>query len=196
LETPLACGSCSTLFPCDDNLAPYAVFGLGAQYPADQRELRRRLLRFSRWTHPDFFVTAPPVARALAERNNAILNHAHAVLSDDVRHAEYWVRTLGGPNESSERAMPPEFLLEVLEWNETLEGARESKDIGALTALQKTLTDHRARALEHISKSLRDLSAPQAGDLREVRREINAIHYMDRALSEVDRRLAIDAHQG
>src|SRR6187399_144814 len=157
LEAPLACSACGTLLAAPDDASPFAIFGLPVAYALDHADLRRRLLRFSRLTHPDFFATQDAASRALAERNTALLNRAHAVLSDDVERAEWIVDAAAGLAIEKERAMPPEFLLEVLEWNEALEEFRAQSgesDRGRIDELKRALTARRAESLERIARGL------------------------------------------
>jgi len=188
LETPLGCSACGALAVLADDPGPFAVLGIDPAYAIDPQELRRRLVRFSRMTHPDFFATADEEQRLRAERATALLNEAYATLSDDVARADHLVETLGGPDENVERAMPQEFLMEVLEWNETLEEAREPEAVPdtKLEALQRDLQDRRARTLAEIARRLTPLPAHGSPALRDVRRELNAVRYVDRALRQIE----------
>jgi molecular chaperone HscB len=125
LETLLGCAACGAPLATADDVTPFAAFGLEPAAAIDARELKQRLLRFSRIVHPDFHCS-DPARRALAERSTAALNDAYAVLSDDAARYDWLVRHLGGPDQDTERQMPQAFLMEVMEWNEALEEAREA----------------------------------------------------------------------
>jgi molecular chaperone HscB len=189
LETPLVCLSCRQLVPLDRSPNPYAAFGLEPVYAVDQAALRKKQLQLSRLVHPDFFGGADPELRRLAEDNTAELNHAYELLSDDALRADWLVRALGGPGQDDERQMPQEFLMEVLEWNEALEEARPS---GAhsdkrkqLIPLRGELRERRAALLEEIASGLTPLPEQGAPALRSVRKKLNAVRYIDRALKEI-----------
>lgn len=188
LETPLACGACGALIEQEGDADPFATFGLARGWQVDQADLQKRLRRFSRLVHPDFYAAAGDAARELAERASALLNEAHDVLSDDFRRADWLVRAQGGPSESDERQMPQAFLMEVLEWNETLDAARDSEPgsdaRAALERLGPTLQSERADAMERVGGLLTPLPAAGADDLASLRRELNAVRYLDRALRE------------
>ncbi|MEZ6015826.1 MAG: iron-sulfur cluster co-chaperone HscB C-terminal domain-containing protein [Planctomycetota bacterium] len=186
LETPLACGDCGTMMTPSTEVSPFSVIGLDVAYDIDQKELAQRVRKVARLVHPDFFAAAGPTMRALAEAHGARLNEAHEVLRDDVRRADWIVRSLGGPSEEQERQMPQEFLMEVLEWNEVLdEGASAppgSTERLALTPLEAELAGQRAQALREVTAALTPLPSPGAPALVDVRRTLNAIRYLDRAL--------------
>lgn len=191
LETPLGCLACGAVFPLGGDvgaLDPFAILGLVPAYAIDLQELRRRLLKYSRLTHPDFFATAGQSEKENAERATAVLNAAFALLSDDAARADQIVRSLGGPDENTERAMPKEFLMEVLEWNEFLEEARraESTPAEGAAALRRDLEARREQALATVAKLLEPLPARGSESLREARRALNVVRYVDRALSELE----------
>ena len=189
LETPLVCTSCETLLPTSAAISPFAVFGLPPSWVVVSDDLERRLLKYSRLMHPDFFVTAAPEQRELAESGSAELNSAHEVLSDPLARGEWLVRHLGGPSEAEERQMPQAFLVEVLDWNETLEdaagAAAGSPEWQALEELEGTLRARREGLFETIRGLLQPLPAEGAEALVEVRRSLNAARYVDKSLAEL-----------
>jgi molecular chaperone HscB len=188
LETLLGCAACGAPLATADDVTPFAAFGLEPAAAIDARELKQRLLRFSRIVHPDFH-GSDPARRALAERSTAALNDAYAVLSDDAARYDWLVRHLGGPDQDTERQMPQAFLMEVMEWNEALEEAREAPPDaplpGALEALAGTWRSERARALDEVAGALTPLPERAAEALTRARRKLNAVRYLDRALTEL-----------
>jgi molecular chaperone HscB len=191
LETPIGCLACGAILPLGDEserLDPFEVFGWKPTFAVDAQELRKRLLRFSRLVHPDFFATAGADEKRRAEKASALLNAAHAILSDDVSRADHLVRMLGGPDENAQREMPKEFLMQVLEWNETLEEARAGSGVPAerLDALRSELEARRKEALDAVAKLLTPLPAPGDSTLVQMRKELNSVRYVDRALGELE----------
>jgi molecular chaperone HscB len=183
LACPLVCEACGALQDPARPLDPFRLFGLEPRFELDAEALRKRLLKLSRRLHPDFF-GADPEARALAERNSAELNDAFARLSNDYTRADHLVAARGGPGSDAERQMPQAFLMEVMEWNETLEEAREAPTeatAAKVDALGHELTDARAQAMGAAGRLL------DAGDdPAEVRRQLNAVRYVDRALEQIE----------
>ncbi|MEM7311102.1 MAG: Fe-S protein assembly co-chaperone HscB [Planctomycetota bacterium] len=186
LESSLVCEACGALQSVDGPVDPWSAFGLVLGFAVDAAALKKRLLSLQRRMHPDFFGAAADDVRELADRNTAELNGAHKVLADAVRRANHLLERLGGPNEEAERQMPQAFLLEVLEWNETLEEADSaapgSPERAALDELERTLTDQRAEAVEHVGAMLTPLPDAGAAILTDVRKELNAVRYFDRTL--------------
>ena len=183
LETPLACGACGVLIQTGEDLGPFEVLGLEPSYTLDGADLRARLRRFTRLVHPDFFALEGPELLARAERNNALLNDAFEVLSDDVRRADRLVADLGGPSEKDLGSMPQAFLMEVMEWNETLEEAAAGSE--ELARLGEELSDQQRLLAEAIAAALTPLPKRGAPALDGVRQNLNARRYVDRALGRI-----------
>lgn len=186
LDTPLCCTSCGALFAVASELDPFDLLGLPRELRVDAGLLKRRLRTLTRHMHPDFFGTASDEQRTLAERNTAVLNEAHDELSCDLRRADGLVRRLGGPDEATERQMPQEFLMEVLEWNESLEEEHSPERAGSgLDALEAELRARHDATLAQVSALLTPLPEPGAASLTEVRRLLNALRYLQKTLSEI-----------
>lgn len=190
LETPLVCGACGTLFAPEPEPTPFECLGLAATFDVDAALLRRRLLRASRLVHPDFHGASGEEARAAAERATASLNRAHALVADPAARADWLVRSLGGPAENEQRQMPQAFLMEVMEWNETLEAARESAPGSAaragLPALEASLREQRESVLAELHRLLVPLPARGAPALAQARAQLNALRYLANSLTQIE----------
>jgi len=200
LASPLACGGCETLFAVSGELSPFDVFGILPAARLDRSALRKRLLELQRLMHPDFHGQAGEALQGIAEHNTAELNAAFELLRDEAKRASYLVEMLGGPSESAERQMPQAFLMEVMDWNETLEElkeqiAAEPAEVAAQTTeFRAELNLERARLIESVLDSLEaQVAAPNTAALAPIRQELNAVRYIDRAQDEANQiRLAAE----
>ena len=190
LETPLGCGACGALFSPESTLTPFEVLGLEPGYELGAAELKKRLLRVSRVVHPDYFGSADAATRERAERASALVNEAHATLASDRARADWLVRWLGGPAESEKREMPTRFLLDVLEWNETLELARGaspgSAERAALVELRRVLRAQTDEVLATLAARLSPVPERASARLAEARADLNALRYLDNTLAQID----------
>lgn len=168
---------------------PFALFGLEPAFELEAAALKKRLLRFSRLVHPDFFASAGGLELARAEAASAALNGAYEILADDAARADWLVRHFGGPDEQAERAMPKAFLMEVLDWNETLEAARASSphtpERIAVQQLAADLKKRRQDLFASIARRLGVAGAPERAQLALARQELNAARYLDKTLAEI-----------
>lgn len=183
----VVCAACGALLEPDER-DPFRAFGLERAFELDAKALRRSLMKMQRATHPDFFAVQGDAAREAAERATSTLNAAFEVLEDPLRRADWLVVAQGGPTRDQDREMPQAFLMEVLEWNEVLEEARDAaaRDEAALAELESNLRTARAETVDDVAVGLTPL--PPTGDARlaQVRRHLNALRYVDRALGEID----------
>ena len=189
LRSPLVCETCGALLRPAVAPTPFETLGLETAFALDPAALRARVLALSRRMHPDYFSTAAPEERELAERNTAELNSAQRVLGDELRRADWLVKHLEGPDENQERSLPAPFLQEVLEWNETIEAARTGEAgpdaWAAVEALGRTLAAERASLMAEAGALLTPLPPSRSPVLAEVRKRLNAVRYVDRALREI-----------
>ena len=189
LETPLGCGSCAIPLATEAQLDPFAVFGLTPSQELEVSELERRHLQISRWIHPDYFAASPEL-RLLAEKNTGLLNGALESLGDPIRRADHLVRSLNGPTDSEVKEMPQAFLMEVLDWNEALEEARDAAPGSAERArafkLLPDLEERKSAGMSAIQELLQPLPGEGGAALTSARQELNAIRYLDRALNELE----------
>lgn len=193
LASPLACGACETIFSVQGKLSPFDVFGLAPSARLDQSTLRKRLLQLQRLMHPDFHGQAGEALQGIAEHNTAELNAAFELLRDEAKRASYLVESLGGPSESAERQMPKAFLMEVMDWNETLESLKGELETAPAEVTTKLgdfcaiLNLERARLIESILDAVEAaLEADKQTDLAALRQELNAVRYIDRAQGEAN----------
>lgn len=189
LETVLACSKCNALLDSDQPLDPFSILGLAPGWNLDLKDLQRRLVRFSRLVHPDFFASEAASIRDLAGAHSARLNEAYAQLRDPARRADWLVSHCGGPAADQERSMPQAFLLQVLEWNESLESLRElsaSQRAEPWNTLQSQLSQQRSAILLRLGQLLEPLPNPGHDNFTQARRELNSLAYVERALAELE----------
>jgi molecular chaperone HscB len=190
LETPLGCARCGGVFTPEPAPSPFEALGLAVTFEVDPKELRRRLLRASRVVHPDYHGSSTPEVRARAERASALLNEAHELLADPARRADWIVRSLGGPTESEQREMPRAFLMEVLEWNEALEAARDAQPgspaRAALATLEADLRSQKLAVLTALARLFTPLPERGSKSLSEARAQLNALRYLETTLTQIE----------
>lgn len=191
LASPLACGGCESIFAATSILSPFEIFGMPISARIDRSLLRKTLLKLQRLLHPDFHGSAGEAMVGIAEHNTAEVNAAFELLRDAAKRASWIVEHLGGPSESSERQMPQPFLMEVMEWNETMEELKEADDADQTKAgideLKAELNTQRAELIENtLDNSEAQLNqVAGATDLASIRKDLNAVRYIDRALSAI-----------
>ena len=130
----------------------FELFNLPVQFPIDRQVLDKAYKDIQNLVHPDRFVTATEAEKRTAIQWAAMANDAYHTLRNPIRRAAYLCE-LNGYNLNAEThvSMDPEFLMQQIEWRESLENAREGKDIVQLEKLddeQRALRDEQMEILQ------------------------------------------------
>ena len=98
-------------------------FELRPGFFPDQGLLKKKYYALSRQYHPDFYVQQGEIARLEAEEKLQEINKAYATLSNPVKTIAYLLRETIGLPEDEKIALPPHFLMEMMELNEAMQEA-------------------------------------------------------------------------
>jgi molecular chaperone HscB len=115
----------------------FSVFGLAPRFAIDLDALESAWRAIQAAVHPDRFASGTDTQRRLALQWSMQINEAHDTLKDPIRRASYLCH-LNGVEVDPERntAMPADFLIQQMEWRESLEDALSAKDVRALMQLE------------------------------------------------------------
>ena len=195
------CGACKALLPPDDGADHFAVLGLPRGYALDFPAAEVAYQKLSRQLHPDRFATADPRARRASLGHTVQLNEAWRTLKDPVRRAEYLLELAGvdvasddqkagpgGERGTRKVAVPPAFLLEVLELHDDLGNARRAGDAVKVAFMTDEMRGRAGEAMKTIAAALDTGStrAPEQSRLEEAARALIALRYYRRFLDEAD----------
>ncbi len=178
--TPLACGSCGLLSEADAKPDPFQLFGFAPTWTVCPAQLRKRLLRITRLTHPDLHAENDPKQALLAERHTAQLNEAYSLLLDDIARTEWLIGHLGGPPAS--KGVPQDLLMEVMEWNETLDDVQSGTSPDALAPLIEELQTRKHLVLQDMRGHLDPLPESGSPTLQTLRERLDVLRYLHRIL--------------
>ena len=155
----------------------FTVLGLQPAYDIDLDDLEIRHLKASRETHPDVLVAAGEETNGHAVDESAKVNEAYAVLSDPFRRGDHLLTLLGAPTASQERAMPPEFLEEVLSLRMDIEEADSETEFENLAGLIRERIDAASADFLAVVTPLLG-GATDDVQLVEARRKLNVVKYL------------------
>jgi molecular chaperone HscB len=195
------CGACQALLPPAEGTDHFAVLGVPRRYGIDLAEAEGAYQKLSRRLHPDRFATADPRARRASLAHTVQLNQAWRTLKDPVRRAEYLLElagvdvagddqkpSAGAQRETRKVAVPPAFLMEILELHDDFGEARRGGDAAKVAALTEEMRGRAAEAMKTISAALDtgSTAAPEAARLDEAARALIALRYYRRFLDEAE----------
>jgi molecular chaperone HscB len=117
------------------NDTDFQLFAVPATFAQERAALDARWKELQREAHPDRFAAQGAAAQRVAMQWSVRINEAYQRLKDPVRRASYICELHDAPlNAENNTAMPPEFLMQQMEWREALD---EVEDHAALDKLQK-----------------------------------------------------------
>ncbi|MDP2231209.1 Fe-S protein assembly co-chaperone HscB [Methylotenera sp.] len=114
----------------------FELFDLHPIFNVEPEILESNYRKIQSEAHPDRFVTAPAAEKLKSMQLATLANEAYLTLKNPANRAKYLLE-LQGITAISETntAMPAEFLMQQMEWRETLEDATTAKNIESLENL-------------------------------------------------------------
>lgn len=159
----------------------FQLFGLPETFVQDARAVDARWKELQREAHPDRFAAQGPAAQRIAMQWSVRINEAYKRLKDPLRRAAYLCELRGAAVDAENNtAMPPEFLMEQMQWREELEEARNGED---LDRLEKELHGARREVLGEVERLL-----DRDNDPRAAAQQVRALMFIERFGHDVQAR--------
>ena len=135
---------------------PFELFNLPVQFDIDSDQLSERYLALQKSLHPDNFSASSSTEQRLAMQKSAEVNDALHILKDPILRAESIIQIHTGENrdieQKSQRDMA--FLMQQLEWRETLENIESAKNETKLTAFTQEIELEQKKIIEQLTNLL------------------------------------------
>lgn len=118
----------------------FELFGLSPKFNIELATLESNFRKIQSESHPDRFVSASSAEKLQSMQLATHANEAYQILKNPANRAKYLLE-LQGIEAISETntAMPLDFLMQQMEWRESLEDAKAAKDINALENLLREM---------------------------------------------------------
>ena len=165
----------------------FTLFGLPARQALDRALLDGRRRELQAHVHPDRFAADGAVAQRVAMQWAVRVNEAWQRLKDPLTRAAYLCE-LRGVRIDAERntAMPPEFLMQQMQWREALEAA---SDLAAVERLDADVARDEKHAFERLTALL-----DESGDIVAAAAQVRALMFVARFREDIARRLEALEH--
>ena len=119
----------------------FTLFQLEPQFDIDTDSLEQNYRTLAARFHPDRFASASAFDQKQAVMMSSTINDAYRTLKNPTDRAAYLLRQQGIDADAPEHtSFAPEFLMQQMEWRETLAEARGGQDQTALPALDKEIS--------------------------------------------------------
>jgi molecular chaperone HscB len=160
----------------------FELFGLQPSFALDREALERAYREIQSRVHPDRFAHAGAAERRASLQWTTRVNEAYQALKNPVARASH-ILALHDVDVAFETntSMPADFLMQQMELREALEQATESRNAGALEALQGRINADKRSLEERLGERI-DHKKDYAG-AADLVRELQFLHKLE---SEID----------
>jgi molecular chaperone HscB len=156
----------------------FQLLGMDARFAIDAAALDAAYRALQAQVHPDRFAAAADADKRVAMQWSLRANEAYKTLRDPLKRAAYLCELNGAAIHAHDNtAMPAEFLMQQMQWRESLEEAHTEAEIAALDS--QVLAARRS-ALARL-QTLLDGECNYAAAAQEVR----ALMFIDKFADEV-----------
>ena len=159
----------------------FELFGVPQRFAQDRAALDARWKELQREAHPDKFAAQGAAAQRVAMQWSVRINEAYQRLKDPMRRAAYLCELHGAPIQAEDNtAMPASFLMQQLEWRESLD---EAHTVAELDALDDGVQQAQSQALA-LCGQLTD----QQRDYASAAKQVRALMFIARFADDIERR--------
>jgi molecular chaperone HscB len=117
----------------------FELFDMPVQFNPDPQLLRKKFFELSALTHPDRFANASPEEQERSLEDSAMVNKAYKTLTNEDETMKYILQEKEVLVTDEKYALPPEFLMEMMDLNDELPEAMEdeAKKAGLMKNLKR-----------------------------------------------------------
>jgi molecular chaperone HscB len=160
----------------------FELFGVPRRFAQDRAQLDTRWRALQAEVHPDRFAVERQAAQRVAMQWAVRVNEAYQRLKDPLKRAAYLCELLGAPVDAENNtAMPTAFLMQQMEWRETLDDALTAEQVEALA---EEVAARRQSALDALRVTLDEHRDAQAAA-----QQVRALMFVERFAEDIERRL-------
>ena len=114
----------------------FTLFQLEPAFDIDAESLEQTYRALAARFHPDKFASSSAFEQKQAVMMSSTINDAYRTLKNPIDRAAYLLKTLGIDADAPEHtSFAPDFLMQQMEWRETLMEARAESDLKTLENL-------------------------------------------------------------
>ena len=155
----------------------FTLFQLPTSYTLDLATLEQNYRTLAAQFHPDKYTTANPFEQKQALMMSATINQAYTTLKSPIDRAAYLLQQHNiNPDDPHNTQIDPEFLMQQMQWRETLAEAQAEQDHAALQDLQHEIAQAQTQLYQQLEHAFAQADYPAASDLVRQGRFLNKLH--------------------
>lgn len=160
----------------------FALFGLTPAFRIDTLSLDKRFREIQARVHPDRFAHAGESERRVSLQWATRVNEAYQTLKNPLARAQYLLDLAGKSiDKENNTSMPPEFLMEQMEWREAVAEARQAQEYGELEQLHYRVRQRMNKRYEQLAELLDDQR-----DYALAADRVRRLMFLEKLLAEID----------
>ena len=159
----------------------FELFSLPQSYALDRNKLDSAYRELQSAVHPDRFAARPEAEQRVAMQWATQANEAYQTLKHPVNRGVYLLHLQGvDALDANNTRMAPAFLMQQIEWRETIEAARTEKDVSVLDTLMNDLRSVHRRIESQLTEQI-----DTTHDLAAASEAVRQLRFMDKLIAEV-----------
>lgn len=144
----------------------FSLFGLTPQFELDISSLESQHRTLTARFHPDRFASASAFEQKQAVMMSAAINEAYRILRSPIDRAAYLLELQGIHADAPEHtSFAPEFLMQQMQWRETLMDAKMEKNSNTLNDLATEIQQEHQQLLQDLNQAFIQQNTELAADL-------------------------------
>jgi molecular chaperone HscB len=160
----------------------FELFGLPTAFELDRSQIDLQWKSLQREAHPDRFASEGAAAQRIAMQWSVRINEAYNRLKDPLKRAAYLCELNGAAvNAENNTNMPSAFLMQQMEWRESLDDTVSAEGLEALAGVVAA----EQRQVQQTLAQLLDVTKDPAQAVGQVR----ALMFIERFTQEVNAKL-------
>jgi molecular chaperone HscB len=162
----------------------FELFGLPVSFEIDRASLTERYRDLQRTVHPDKYANATDRERRLSVQQASLINEAFETLKSPLGRARYLLELHGlAVNDESNTVMDPVFLMQQMEWRESLEDIAANKDFDGLAAFIDDVSQQRKGLVNELKTFFADVDEEA---LKQAHSLTLQMQFLDKLITEAE----------
>ncbi|MFH6975180.1 Fe-S protein assembly co-chaperone HscB [Neisseria sp. 23W00296] len=158
----------------------FDLFQLPEGFALDEAELETRYRALAARFHPDRYAAASAFEQKQAVMMSATVNEAYRTLKNPTDRAAYLLKEQGIDADAPEHtSFAPEFLMQQMEWRETLMEAQMENEAAALKNLENEIAAEAEKLFAELHQAFADKRHDEAAQL------VRQGRFFDKLLREI-----------
>ena len=137
----------------------FELYGISESFDIDQALVKRKFYELSKLYHPDFYINEPEEKQREILELSTLNNKAYQVLSDPGKRMAYILDLHELITEGEKYQLPQDFLMEMMEVNESLMELELDPDAEILAKVSSEVSD----VENNMSTELKGITSTYAG---------------------------------